>query len=132
MAYADHLRDEYPFLSLLIGDMPGSMTVERRVLAMDYLSQVYPSVWLLWSAIRPLSAYWQALGERGFWSLAQTRKRAPVWCYARGIEGSILSGSAHFETLVFLWGAQPLGASECVSKLVGQKYPRRREDNWKV
>lgn len=109
MAAADHLQSCYPNLALLVGELPGALSLGDRCVALDYLTTAFRSLVLLWSSIRPLDDYLALLEER-LWNPRN------AYLYLRGVgesnalhwqrKGVILLNQAT------LWGIAPLGNFE--------------------
>lgn len=81
MAYCD--RHWHRFrkmgIDLRAADMPGMITLEQRVIVIDYVATAFPCILLLWSGLRSACDYVVELKERSFRPLL-------MGAYVKGID----------------------------------------------
>lgn len=121
MAACDHLVRCYPGLGIMAADLPGSMGLTQRVVAMDYLGAAFPSVWLLWSGLADAAWYARALRRRAHHSLF-------TWLYLRGL-GSERAGvwnGMNVHLIDDLWSRRPLGDRRRLDQIIRNAYPCAR------
>lgn len=106
MAFADHLRKCYLGIPLLVSDMPGSLSLEQRCLAIDYIACEFPTALLAWNGLRSGADYPKFLKERRDFSSRW------LWVYTQG-EDNDNARSAWLacgaRLLDSLWQDAPLG-----------------------
>lgn len=108
MAACDSLRSQYDGLRLLAVDLPGGIGMDRRVMALDYLANAFPTLALLYASLTDACAWPDALAQRGF----QVRPECPLWVVVRGdraIEAAQAWRQMGATTLYSPWQAHLLG-----------------------
>ncbi len=105
MAFADHLRCEYPDQRLWVGELPGGIGFEARCMVLDYLTSALPTVLLLWSSLRPLGNYAE-------WLCGRDWRPVQAWAYLKGVgaDSTAIWQSRGVTLIEDLWQPAPLGS----------------------
>lgn len=107
LAFADHMRLCYPGMPLLVGDMPGGMSVEQRCIALDYIACEFPTVLLAWNGLRSGAEYPRYLRQCRDFSVRC------LWVYTQGEDNEAARSeweSCGAMLITSLWQGAPLGS----------------------
>lgn len=90
----------------MVGDMSGTMSIEQRCIAIDYLACEFPTVLLAWNGLRSGAEYPRFLKQRRDFSARW------LWVYTQGEDNEAAKAewvACGARLLESLWQDAPLG-----------------------